>query len=149
MTFPMSQPPKATLAEQINTIGFRRWHEYELTRSFGYLGLGVLTLFVALAMLEGVFAAPVRLEGGIRLILSFVCLWITGWAWLRFMKILVVAESISRQVVCDQCKRYGLIRIIREDLKQEHLEHHMVCQCKKCDHIWQLAYTLQLPNARV
>lgn len=74
MTFPMSQPPKATLAEQINTTGFRRWHEYELTRSFGYLGLGVLTLFVALAMLEGVFAAPVRLEGGIRLILSFVCL---------------------------------------------------------------------------
>jgi hypothetical protein len=149
MTFAMSQPPKATLAEQINTTGFRRWHEYELTRSFGYLGLGVLTLFVALAMLEGVFAAPVRLEGGIRLILSFVCLWVTGWAWLRFMKILVVAESISRQVVCDQCERYGLIRIIYEDLKQEHREHHMVCQCKKCDYIWQLAYTLQLPNARV
>jgi hypothetical protein len=145
----MSQPPKATLAEQINTTGFRRWHEYELTRSFGYLGLGVLTLFVALAMLEGVFAAPVRLEGGIRLILSFVCLWVTGWAWLRFMKILVVAESISRQVVCDQCKRAGLIRIMYEDLKQEHREHHMVCQCKKCDYIWQLAYTLQLPNARV
>ena len=98
MTFAMSQPPKATLAEQINTTGFRRWHEYELTRSFGYLGLGVLTLFVALAMLEGVFAAPVRLEGGIRLILSFVCLWITGWAWLRFC-LLYTSELPTKRIV--------------------------------------------------
>jgi len=145
----MSSAPQGALAEQINSTGFRRWHEYELARAFGYLGLGVLTIFVALAMLEGVFAAPVRLEGGIRLSLSFLGLCITGWAWLRFIKILVVAESISRQVICKQCQRYGLIRVLREELNQENLEHQMICQCKKCAHIWQLAYTLQYPDARI
>ena len=33
---------RETLADQINSNGFRSWHEYELTRSFGYLGLGVI-----------------------------------------------------------------------------------------------------------
>lgn len=138
-----------TLSEQINSQGFRRWHEYELTRSFGYLGLGLLFLIAGLAIMEGTFDLPNRAERWFKSFLSFFCLCAAGWAWLRFVKILIIAETISRQSVCGNCHRYGQIDILDERLNSEHSEHQMTCRCRKCQHIWQLTYTVQLRDARL
>ena len=89
--------PRETLADQINSNGFRRWHEYELTRSFGYLGVGMIGLVAGLALTDGVMEIQNLPDRLFRITLSFAALWFTGWSWLKFILILIVAESVSRQ----------------------------------------------------
>jgi hypothetical protein len=144
-----NDPSLPAVSAQINTNGFRRWHEYELTRSFGYLGLGVLSLIAGLAIMESTFDLPNSAQRWLKLFLSFFCLWGAAWAWLRFVKILIVAEVLSRQSVCDKCQRYGQITILSEDYDAENTAHLLTCRCKKCQHIWQMSYTLQLRDARL
>lgn len=137
------------LAEKINTTGFRQWHEYELTRSFGYLGLGVLSLVAALSLLEGVLGPGTGFGRWASVIGCFALLCVTGWAWLRFITILIIAESMSRQAVCSNCKRYGAIRIVDERSTPDLTERLLVCECKKCHHRWQASYALQLRDGRI
>lgn len=132
-----------SLSEKINTDGFRQWHEYELARSFGYLGLGVLSLIAGLALMEGVFEIQRLAERGIKLLACFCLLCVTGWAWFRFINILLTAEDLSRQAVCDNCHRYGQITVLDERSNESLTQRIMTCQCNKCQHQWRLAYTLQ------
>jgi hypothetical protein len=138
-----------SLAEKINATGFRQWHEYELTRSFGYLGLGVLALVAALAMLEGIFNPNAGLGRWLNILGCFAFLCVTGWSWLQFITILIVAESISRQAVCKRCNRYGAIRIIDERSSPDLSERLLGCECKKCGYRWQASYALQLRDGRI
>jgi hypothetical protein len=138
-----------SLTKQINDQGFRRWHEYELTRSFGYLGLGLISLIAGLAIMESTFDLPNQLERWFKSFLSFFCLCGAGWAWLRFVKILIVAEGLSRQSVCSSCRRYGRIRILDETMDVANAEQRLTCQCVKCGHIWEISTTVQLRNARL
>lgn len=135
-------------AEQINQQGFRRWHEYELARAFGYLGLGVLALVAGLTIMEATFDQPIWSDRWLKSFLSFFCLISAGWAWLRFVRILIDAESLSRQSVCQSCQRYGQIRILEEHLDPDNGEQQMTSQCKKCQHIWPITYTVQSRHAR-
>ena len=137
------------VAEKINQSGFRRWHEYELARSFGYLALGVLSLVAALALLEGVLNPSVGFGRWMNLAGCFALLCVTGWAWLQFISILILAESVSRQAVCAQCKRYGSIRIFDERSSPDLSERLLGCECKKCGHRWQASYALQLRDGRI
>ncbi len=138
-----------SLAGQINANGFRQWHEYELTRSFGYLGLGVLSMVAGLAFIDGAMALENLLERALKILLSFAGLCLTGWAWIQFILILSVAESISRQAVCAQCHRYGRIDVIDERSSEDLSMKVMTCKCKKCAYIWKINYTLQWRDARI
>lgn len=138
-----------SLSERINSEGFRRWHEYELTRSFGYLGLGVLSLIAALALLEGVLGPAMGLGRWASIVGCFVLLCLTGWSWLQFITILIVAESVSRQATCPQCKHYGAIQIVDERSAPDLSERLLTCECKKCRHRWQARYALQLRDGRI
>lgn len=141
------EPP--TISELINRQGFRPWHEYELARAFGYLGLGVLALVAGLTIMEGAFNNPSWSTRWFNAFLSFFCLVGAGWAWLRFVKILILAESLSQQSVCGACQRYGQIRILEDQFDAASGEHHMIGQCKKCSHSWPITYTVQSRNARL
>lgn len=132
-----------SLSEKINADGFRQWHEYELARSFGYLGLGVLSLIAGLALMEGVFDIFATAERWARLVLCFALLCVTGWAWRRFINILLAAEDLSRQAVCQNCQRYGQITALDERSNESRTQRLITCQCKKCQHVWRLAYHLQ------
>ncbi len=138
-----------TISEQINRQGFRRWHEYELARAFGYLGLGVLALVAGLTIMESTFGLPNWSERWFKAFLSFFCLTGAVWAWLRFVKILITAETLSRQSVCQACHRYGQIRVLEDNSDPTSGEHHIICQCKKCEHRWPVTYTVQSRNARL
>lgn len=140
---------RTPLAEQINSAGFRRWHEYELARSFGYLGLGVLSLIAGLALLEGVLDPGLSLGRALSLGGCFALMCLTGWSWLQFILILIVAESVSRQAICQQCKRYGAILIVDERTSPDLSERILGCECKKCGHRWQASYALQLRDGRI
>jgi hypothetical protein len=137
------------LAEQINSNGFRRWHEYELTRSFGYLGLGMLCLLLALAVLEGVFD-PVRAsERWLRVTISFAGICAALWSWRRFIAMLATAETLSRQAVCAQCRRYGHITVLDERWEKTLTDRIITCRCNKCGHLWSATYTEEFRRARI
>lgn len=137
------------VSERINESGFRQWHEYELARSFGYLGLGVMALVAALALLEGVLNPGTGLGRWLNILACFALLCVTGWSWLQFISILIVAESVSRQAICSQCTRYGAIRIFDERSSPDLSERILGCECKKCGHRWQASYALQLRDGRI
>lgn len=141
-------PSRDSLQSRINAEGFRPWYEYELARSFGYLGMGVLLLVAGMASMEGIFDSS---PGWVRLpqyLSTFVCLAIAGWAWLRFIHILFFAENLSRQAICPACGRYGAIMITDERSTPDGLERVLTAQCKKCSHNWPLSYTLESSHAR-
>jgi len=136
------------LIRKINADGFREWHSVELARSFGHLGLGVVMLVCALAIMEGVFDTPSLAERIFKMFLTFFSLCITGWCWLMFIQILMRAEELGRQAVCPQCGRYGRLRVIGNHTAAE-LGHQTLCtQCQKCDHVWDMTYTVQSLHVR-
>jgi hypothetical protein len=131
----------SVLAQQINANGFRRWYEYELARSFGFLGLGLLTLVAGLAFIEGIFEQHSPWGNIPDYAAAFASLCVTGWSWLRFTHLLLNAEAMSRQAVCPQCTRYGQLRVLEDRSAQAPGERTMQVECKKCQHHWQLFYT--------
>lgn len=136
-----------SLQTRINADGFRRWYEYELTRAFGYLGLGVLLLVAGMASLEGIFDSP---PGWVRLpqyLTTFFCLCGAGWAWMRFVGILFFAENLSQQAVCPQCQRYGAIVVTDERSTPDGVQRLLTANCKKCEHAWQLSFDLESGHA--
>lgn len=138
--------PSTSLSQKINADGFRRWHEYELTRSFGYLGLGVLSLVAALAIVEGFFDTPVAAKKIIKAILSFCALCLTAWSWQKFVHILLFAENVSKQAVCANCKRYGQLTVIHERLRPTKSTGVLTCRCKKCLSEWEMDVGLESGN---
>jgi hypothetical protein len=133
----------SALATQINDRGFRKWHEYELIRAFGFLALGVLGLIAAMASLEGILEARFSLSMFPNYLVSFGGLCLAGWAWLRFVNILGMAEHLSRQAVCSGCERYGLLIVTDERSSANGQERQISVCCKKCQHHWKLFYTLE------
>ena len=142
----MNRQPDPSLVTAINARGFREWHSYELARSFGYLALGVHMLVCALAIMEGVFERPNTFERLFKLFLTFFSLCMTGWAWWRFIQILLHAEEIGRQAVCRQCQRYGRIEALTETPTDDPQHRSLTCRCTKCDHVWSITYTVQSRN---
>lgn len=138
----------SNLQRAINAKGFRDWHSYELTRSFGYLGLGVVMLVCALAIMEGVFESPGITERVFKLFLTFFSLCMTGWAWMMFIHILMQAEEIGRQAVCGECSRYGRLAVLDECASDDQQQRILTCQCNKCQHVWRITYTVQSRHAR-
>ena len=128
-------------AQQINANGFRRWYEYQLARSFGFLGLGLLTLVAGLAFVEGIFDQRSSWGSIPDYVAAFASLCVTGWSWLRFTHLLLNAEAMSRQAICPACARYGQIRVLDDSVAETSGERTMQVECKKCQHAWPLSYT--------
>jgi hypothetical protein len=147
------------IADKINAEGFRRWHEYELTRSFGYLGLGMLALLAGLSVLEGSLDLTRIADRWLHILLAFAGISAAFWSWQRFIAVLATAETLSRQAVCKQCRRYGQLTVLAERQQPaadagerpqpDPQERTMTCQCKKCGYTWSATYTEEFRRARI
>lgn len=126
------------LSESINADGFRRWHEYQLARSFGYLGLGLIALIASLTIMEGFFDVPSAAVKLFKAFLSFCALAFTAWCWRQFIDILMVAESLSRQAFCTACGRYAQLTVIGERVDPTAQAPVLRCRCKKCQSEWDM-----------
>lgn len=135
------------LREKINENGFRRWYEYELVRSFGYLGLGLLVLLAGLISIEGVFDFSRFADRWIQLLGAFAAISFAGWAWYQFVRILLNAEYVSEQAICPGCQRYGLLKAIQDYPSAQPDQRILSVQCNKCDRVWRLAYALESRHA--
>lgn len=136
------------LAESINAEGFRGWHEYELTRSFGYLGLGLIALIASLSILESFFSASAIAEKLFKAFLSFCSLCFAAWSWQRFINILLFAESLSKQAICAGCGRYAALKVVDEQPRPADGLGVLTCRCNKCANEWQMRYELESRHER-
>ncbi len=97
------------LSEGIRKIGFRRWHERQLLQSHLYLASALLCLVVVLAALEGFASRELSVDFFIGLVLILAGGAVGGWAFLRYIQMLVVAQHAADRSVCAKCKTYGLL----------------------------------------
>lgn len=129
------------LSESINADGFRRWHEYQLTRSFGYLALGLVALVAALSIMEGLFDAASIAGKLTKAFASFFALCFAAWAWRQFIDILIFAEGLSKQAFCASCGRYAQLTVVRERSGESVGARVLTCRCKKCQSEWDMGFT--------
>lgn len=122
------------LDDGIRRFGFLTWYSRELTQA--HLRL-VLLLFSAI----GLFAALELLGREAPLVqhllntaLVLVCLGIGVSSLRRYLYLMMRAEGIARQAVCQNCHAYGKLKLSQP----EAAEGKVTVACRKCAHAWQI-----------
>ena len=125
----MRRPGDAGLAVSGERLGFRRWHERQLYRSFGWLTLRILCGVAFAAMLEGL-RTP-----GVGPYVTAVVLYGVGLlaiaAWRRFWTMLSLAQHSANRAVCRECGAYGLFDV-RLDGRR------IPATCRSCGNRWTI-----------
>ena len=123
------------LDDGIRRLGFMTWYSRELTQA--HLRL-VLLLFSAI----GLFAtlellgreAPVTRQL-LNTFLLLVCLGIGLWSLRRYLYLMMRAEGIARQAVCENCKAYGKLKLSSPEAR----DGVVTVACRRCAHAWQIS----------
>lgn len=131
------------LGEGIRKIGFRRWHERQLLQSHLYLASALLCLVAVLAALEGF---PSR-EASTGFFVGFVTIVaggaVGGWSFLRYIRMLVMAQHAADRSVCAKCKTYGLLDVTATATPSVRGDADLAItptrvRCRKCGNEWTI-----------
>jgi hypothetical protein len=124
------------IADFIQLRGFKKWYERELARSHVQLLLLLCCTLAVFGAMEGLFEA----QGSARWWLAaclLTALAIGAWALRRYLFLLMRAETIARQAVCEKCEAYGRWDVHdHEALQAEGVR--MNVRCRACGHLWQV-----------
>jgi hypothetical protein len=124
-------PLNPRLAEGVRRVGFRKWYERELLSSHAHMVLCVLAVIGLIGSMEGLRGGTVN-EQLLNLLFVIVTAAIGLWALRRYMFLLLRAEELANQAVCEDCGEYGRFSVVDEDA--QHLQTR-VC-CLRCAHKW-------------
>ena len=122
------------LAEGIRKHGFRKWYERELMHS--HLNM-VLLLFCAIGLLGAfeVFSRKAPLADQLSIAASIVACFAVGiWAMRRYLYMLMHAEHVANQAVCQRCRAYGRLDLLQVDAGQQRVN----VRCQRCGHAWPI-----------
>jgi uncharacterized membrane protein YcfT len=124
------------IADFIQLRGFKKWYERELARSHVQLLLLLCSTLAVFGAMEGLFEA----QGSARWWLAIsllTALAIGAWALRRYLFLLMRAESVARQAVCEKCGAYGRWDVRSREASQANEVRMNVC-CRACGHLWQV-----------
>lgn len=116
---------------RVERIGFRRWHERELYRSFAWL-----TSCLVGGIAIGVLLEAVGLDGfGSRTLVTLFGAYVAGLliveSFRRFWATLARAQQRANGATCGGCGAYGLFDVHpRAD--------EMSPTCRRCGHRWTI-----------
>lgn len=132
------------LAEGIRRIGFRRWHERQLLQSHLYLASALLCLIAVLAAAEGFSTREVSFDFFVGLVVMLVGSAIGAWTFMRYIRMLVVAQQAADRSVCGKCKTYGLLEATASVAPSGRDGNDLVIaptrvRCRKCGNEWTIA----------
>jgi len=130
------------LKEIINRHGFRHWYEGELIRAFGYVALGIVLFIFGASALEIFWETKEDywLWSALKLIGAFGGVILGGLSWIRFSRLIAMAEILANQAVCPSCKAYGRLTVADERSDPETLDRILQCRCNKCHNDWQIFF---------
>lgn len=130
------------LSEGIRKIGFRRWHERQLLQSHLYLASALLCVVAVLATLEGFASRELSTDFFVGLVLILGGSAVGGWALLRYIQMLVVAQHAAERSVCARCKTYGLLDAIGSGLRRGGGTDVVIAptrvRCRRCGNEWTI-----------
>ncbi len=131
------------LGEGIRKIGFRRWHERYLLEGHLYLATSLLCIVVVLAALEGYSSRDISLEFFAGLLLMIAGGAAGVWAFLRYLRMLLVAQRAADRSVCARCKTYGLLEAMGSSARSgPHGAGALIAptpvRCRKCGNEWTI-----------
>jgi hypothetical protein len=132
------------LAEGIRKIGFRSWHERQLLQSHLYLASSLLCVIAVLAAAEGFSTRALSFDFFVGLVVMLVGSAIGAWTFLRYIRMLAVAQYAADRSVCGKCKTYGLLEATgsgapsgRDGTDQAIAPTRV--RCRKCGNEWTIA----------
>lgn len=122
-------PLNARLADGVRRVGFRKWYERELLSSHAHMVLAIFAVIGMLGSLEAMRGAPVS-EQWLDLVMLVASGLIGFWALRRYLFLLMRAEEVANQAVCDDCGEYGRFSVEDDRPPQTRV------RCVKCSHRW-------------
>jgi hypothetical protein len=131
------------LGEGIRKIGFRRWHERQLLQCHLYLATSLLCIIAVLAAMEGYGSRELSFDFFAGLVIMLAGGAVGGWAFLRYLRMLVVAQHAADRSVCDKCKTYGVLEATGPAGVARHRGADMEIaptrvRCRKCGNEWTI-----------
>jgi len=131
------------LAEGIRKIGFRSWHERQLLQSHLYLASSLLCVIAVLAAAEGFSTRELSFDFFVGLVVMLVGSAIGAWTFLRYIRMLVVAQHAADRSVCGKCKTYGLLEATGSGAPSGRDGTDLVIaptrvRCRKCGNEWTI-----------
>jgi len=129
------------IPQTIQSQGFRKWYERELLAGHSHL---LLLLFCGLGIAGGMEAFWSEPDSD-RLLMaaSVVIASVVGvWALRRYLFLLMRAELIANQAVCEACHAYGRWTVeahTPDDAPVDQPMRMQVC-CRKCGGRWQIEW---------
>lgn len=125
-----------TLPEALRKHGFRKWYERELLSSHAHLLLLFLCSIGLLATFE-VFSRSAPASDQLVDIIAVILFVAVGLRSLRrYLFLLMHAEQVANQAVCQQCETYGRFSMVDEDKRNNEIR----VRCKKCQHEWSISH---------
>ena len=117
-------------ARSIAKLGFMRWYERQLIESHVWL---VTVLFCGIGIAATVEAINFKDIAGTLVTLAFV--FVAGlvcWhGFQRYRKLMLHAENIASQAICEKCDAYGRLKVLDENAR-------MRVRCRMCGNEWTI-----------
>ena len=123
------------LNDGIRRWGFMTWYSRELTQA--HLRL-VLLLFSAIGLFAAVELLGREAPPGRQLLNAFlllVCLVVGLWSLRGYLHLMMRAEGIAKQAVCENCKAYGRLKLSTPEAR----DGLVSVACRRCAHAWQIS----------
>ncbi|TAK50632.1 MAG: hypothetical protein EPO27_03950 [Betaproteobacteria bacterium] len=115
-------------ADSIGRIGFRKWYERQLIEGHAWFITCFLCMIAIAAVLEELsFRGPLA-----RLLAYGAVVFASGvvgiYAFLRYQRLMTMAERLGDLATCTQCGTYGRFAMVSAH----------AARCRKCAHEWRL-----------
>jgi hypothetical protein len=132
------------LADGIRTLGFRRWYERQLIESHAYLVVGLLSMVLMLACIEGYGVLTSAWWRFTLIALTAAGAALCLWSLARYKNMLFGAQHAAEHSTCAGCEAYGALEVVRSGATHAQVDPDSALtpwvrvRCRKCGNEWTI-----------
>jgi hypothetical protein len=101
-----------TIADRIQTLGFKRWYERALLESHAYLVTSFLGLILVFAGIEMIGNHVDMARSALGVVASAVGTAAVTFGLRRYHRLMVLATNLSERATCPRCGKYAAFTLI-------------------------------------
>lgn len=124
------------LPDGIRKLGFRKWYQRELLQSHAHLLLLFLCAIGLLATFEVFSRSEPWTEQAFDVAALILLVAVGIWSLRRYLFLLMHAEQVANQAVCERCQTYGRLTVLEESRTGQ----QVTVRCKKCEFEWPILH---------
>ena len=131
---------------RIRQLGFRRWYERTLIEAHAHLITCFFGMILAFAGIEMVGNRSGLAQGLFGIGIGAAGVGLTAYGWLRYFKMIAVAEQLGAHATCPACGTYAYFTTLAGGPEEqestvdppESTTLWLRVQCRECGHTWLL-----------